>query len=92
MSLPNVYIIADSVGFPAGPAGGQAGGGSFQQQWMEFTAPSLAAAAQVAYLVSSALQRPVSLVTKFAATPTYTTVVGAPAATALTSVPSGISY
>lgn len=86
------YYITDTTGFQAGPAGGSTGGGSGQPLGPEFQAPTIAAAAQVAYLISSAYQRPVMLVTKYAAQGTQTLVVGLGAATALTQVPSGITY
>lgn len=88
----NVYFLADTPGTQAGPAGGQTGSASFNPISPDFTAPTIAAAAQVAYIFSSAFQRPVYLVTKFAAAATYTLVTGLGANTALTLVPSGIGY
>ena len=94
MATPNVYYLTDDSGFSAGPAGGSTGGGSGAPITPEFTAPSIGAAAQVAYIISSALSRPVRLVTKYnnIGVPPWTLVVGIGATNALTSVPSGISY
>ena len=88
----NVYYCIDDYGTTAGPAGAPTGGTSGQPVSAEFTAPSLATATTVAYLISSALQRPVRLVNKYGGSPPWTLVTGAPATTALTSCPSGIGY
>jgi hypothetical protein len=89
----NVYQLIDDYGVSAGPAGGQAGSASGNPiTLVKFTAPTIAAAAQVGYIISSALQRPVRLVTCYGASPPWTLIVGLGANTALTSVPSGIGY
>ena len=87
----NVYRVLDDYGTTAGPAGGNTGGGSGNALGPDFTAPSVQAAAQVAYLLSSVYQRPVRLVPINQAPP-YTLIAGIGANTALTSVPSGIGY
>lgn len=88
----NIYFCIDDYGAGLNPiTGTQGGGSSAQPVTPEFTAPTAAAALQVAYLISSALQRPVRLVPKFSAPP-YTLVVGIGPNNALTSVPSGIGY
>jgi hypothetical protein len=90
-SLANIYRLIDDYGFSAGPTGGQTGAGSGQPLLADFVAASLANAGQVAYLVSSILQRPVRLMALNSPLPT-TLVVGVAATTALTSVPSGVSF
>lgn len=90
-SLSNVYRCIDDYGTSAGPTGGQSGATSGQPLCPDFTAPTLAAAAQFAYLLSSILQRPVRLVPVGSAPP-YTLITGVGANTALTSVPSGIGF
>lgn len=90
-SLANVYRLIDDWGASAGPAGGQAGGTSGQPVSPDFTAPSIAAAVQVGYIISSALQRPVRLVA-LGGSPPWTLITGASATVALTSCPSGIAY
>ena len=88
----NVYFLEDDSGTSAGPVGGGTGAASGAQLSPEFVAPSATAALQVAYIFASAFQRPVRLVPKYGGTPPWTLVVGLGANTALTSVPSGISY
>jgi hypothetical protein len=87
----NVYRVTDDYGTTAGPAGGQTGATSGQPLSPDFTAPTLANAAQVAYLISSIFQRPVRLC-PLSQQPPYTLISGIGAANALTSVPSGIGY
>ncbi len=91
MALPNVYYLIDDPGAAAGPAGTPGAGGSGKPISPEFTAPSAAAAIQVAHIIASALQRPVRIVNMFGSPP-YTLVQGAAANGALTVVPSGVSY
>jgi hypothetical protein len=88
----NVYFLQDDTGTSAGPTGGTTGGGSGNQILVEFVAPNITAAGTVAYLVASALQRPVRLVTKYGGTPPWTLVTGIAATNSLTSIPSGITY
>lgn len=85
------YLILDDYGAGAGPSGGQTGGTSGEVLWGPFSSPSVQAAAQVAYLISSIGQRPVRLAALNQAPP-YTLIAGLGANTALTSVPSGIGY
>jgi hypothetical protein len=92
-----VYFVEDDPGFTAGGVGQQAGtgAGTGMQLSPEFTAPSAAAAIQVAHIIASALQRPVRIVTKYApgaGNPPWTLVQGAAANVALTLVPSGVGY
>ena len=92
-----VYFVEDDSGFTAGGTGQQAGtgAGSGAQLSPEFTAPTVAAAIQVAHLFASVLQRPVRIVTKYApgaGLPPWTLVQGAAANQALTVVPSGVGY
>jgi hypothetical protein len=93
MALPNSYFLIDDYG--AGTtSGGGTGAGSGAPISPEFTAPSIAAAVQVAYIFATAFQRPVRLVQKYggiSAMP-WTLVTGGLANIALTSVPSGIGY
>lgn len=94
MSLPNVYFCIDDYTNSAGQAGTPGAGSSGQPLTDEFTAPSAAAAIQVAHLFASVYQRPLRIVNKFAG-PTngpWTLVQGAPANVALTVVPSGVSF
>lgn len=90
-SLANVYQCIDDSGTTAGPSGGQAGGASSFPVTPPFTALTIANAVQVAFIISSALQRPVRLVS-FGGTPPWTLVVGIGANTAITSCPSGVGY
>lgn len=90
-SLANVYQCIDDSGTSAGPAGGQAGGASAFPVSAQFTASSIANAVQVAYIISSALQRPVRLVA-LGGQPPWTLVSGVSAATAITNCPSGTGY
>jgi len=85
MSLPNVYFLMDDT------TNANGGGASADPISSEFTAPSLTAATTVAYIIASALQRPVRLVPKFGAPP-YTLVQGALPTVGLTSVPSGVGF
>lgn len=87
----NVYRVIDDYGTTAGPAGGNTGATSGQPMCPDFTAPTVAAAAQVAYLISSIFQRPVRLVPINQAPP-YSLITGIGANSALTVVPSGIGY
>jgi hypothetical protein len=87
----NVYYLQDDTS-DASTSGGGTGGASGAQLSPDFTAPTLAAATQVAYLFASAFQRPVRLVTKYGSAPPWTLVIGALANIALTSVPSGVGY
>jgi hypothetical protein len=94
----NVYYVIDDYGntAPSGP-GAQSGtagsGGTGAALTPEFTAPSGAAAIQVAHIVATALQRsPVRIVQKLGGSPPWTLVQGAPANIAITSVPSGVSF
>lgn len=89
----NVYYCIDDYapGLNATSVLGPGAGGSGQPATPEFTAPNATAALQVAYIISSALQRPLRLVPKSGAPP-YTLVVGIGPATGLTAVPSGIGY
>lgn len=91
MALTNLYRCIDDYGTTAGPAGGTTGSSSGAPVCSDFYAPTLANAAQVAYLLSSILQRPVRLV-PLNSSPPYTIIVGIGANSALTSVPSGISF
>lgn len=88
----NRYRVMDDYGTTAGPAGGFTGATSGQPAAFDFSAPSVQAAAQAAYLLSSVLQRPLRLAALFTAQPPYTLITGIGANTALTSVPSGIGY
>jgi hypothetical protein len=87
----NVYRVIDDYGVTAGPAGGNTGATSGQPLGPDFTAPTLANAAQVAYLLSSIYQRPVRLC-PLSQQPPYTLIVGIGANNALTVVPSGIGF
>lgn len=61
----------------------------------DFTAPSATAAGQVAYIIASALQRPLRLVTMNdgpGILPPWTLIQGALPNIALTSVPSGLTF
>ena len=87
----NVYRVIDDYGVTAGPSGGLTGATSGQPLSPDFTAPTLAAAAQLAYLISSVFQRPVRLV-PISQNPPYTLITGIGANSALTVVPSGIGY
>jgi hypothetical protein len=87
----NIYYIIDDSGVSAGSAGGLTGGASAQVLCAEFTAPTLAAAFQAAWVICSALQRPGRLVPKFGSPP-FTLVQGNAANLANTSTPSGIGY
>lgn len=89
-TLANTYALLDDYSNSAGPPGGSAGGMSGAVLYT-FTAPTLAAAAQAAYLFSSVFQRPVRLA-PLGGAPPYTLITGIAAVTALTSTPSGISY
>jgi hypothetical protein len=88
----NVYYLIDDYGTTAGPPGGQTGGASGNMISPEFTAPSLGVATTVAFIFSTAFQRPVRLVTKYGGTPPWTLVTGQAATVALTGVPSGVGY
>jgi hypothetical protein len=88
----NVFYLIDDTGTSAGPAGGNTGGASGMQISPEFTAPTTAAATQVAFLFASTFQRPVRLVQKWGGTPPWTLIVGQVANVALTVVPSGTGY
>jgi hypothetical protein len=91
-TLANAYMLLDDTGTTAGPTGGTSGGGSGKILTPDpFIAPTLAAAAQVAYLYSSIFQRPVRLA-PLGSAPPYTLIVGVAATVALTSTPSGITY
>jgi hypothetical protein len=87
----NVYRVIDDYGTTAGPSGGNTGATSGQPMCPDFTAPTLASAAQVAYLLSSVYQRPVRLC-PLSQQPPYTLITGIGANNALTVVPSGIGY
>ena len=82
MSGPTTYYVIDP---PVG-SGGLATGAPLCPR---FTAPTLAAAQQVAYIISSALQRAVQLVGT-GLVPPWTLILPGPCNAALTSVPSGI--
>lgn len=93
----NVYFCEDDTGATANTLATSAltAGGSGAQLSPEFTAPSAAAAIQVAHLFASVFQRPVRLVNKYSpasGTPPWTLVQGAAANVALTVVPSGVSF
>jgi hypothetical protein len=90
-TLANAYQIIDDYGTSAGPAGGTTGGASGQPLTPVFQSPTLASAAQLAYLVSSIFQRPVRLVPLGGQAP-YTLITGIGANNALTVVPSGITF
>lgn len=90
-SLSNQYQCIDDSGFTAGPSGGQSGGGSSAPLSGVFTASSIANAVVTAYLIASALQRPVKLVA-FGGAPPWTLIAGQAAATGLTGAPSGTAY
>lgn len=93
MATPNAYYLQDDYANTAASGGGT-GGASGAQLSPEFTAPTIAAAVQVAYLFATVFQRPVRLVQKYggiSAMP-WTLVTGGAANIALTSVPSGIAY
>lgn len=87
----NVYIATDDPGNTAGQAGSP-GGGASGALMFEFTAGSLANAAQAVHILSSGLQRPLRWGPKFNTTLPLTLMVGVPAATAITQCPSGIGY
>ena len=94
----NVYYVIDDYGNTAGGGGGTVGGpegsgGTGEAISPEFTAPSGAAAIQVAHIILSAMQRgPGRVVQKLGGSPPWTLVQCAPANVALTSVPSGVGY
>jgi hypothetical protein len=90
-TLANSYRCIDDWGSSAGPAGGQAGGTSGQPLCPDFTAPSVTAAGQFAFILASLLQRPVRLV-QLGGSPPWTLIQGQPANVSLTSVPSGIGF
>jgi len=93
-TLANSYTLLDDSGLTAGPTGGSTGAGTgmpLLSAQGTFQAPTLAVAAQVAYLFSSIFQRPVRLC-PLGSSPPYTLIVGVAATTALTSVPSGVTY
>ena len=76
------YNIIDDYGASAGPSGGLTGGTSGEVLYGPFTAPTLAAAAQFAYLFSSITQRPVRLQPIAGGAP-YTLITGIGANSAL---------
>jgi hypothetical protein len=93
----NVYFCEDDAAATANTAASAVltAGGSGAQIGPEFTAPSAAAAIQIAHLLASVLQRPLRLINKYnpaSGTPPWTLVQGAPANVALTVVPSGVGY
>lgn len=83
------YRVIDGYGNEAGPPGGQTAATSGAPLCADFTAPTLAAAFQCAWVICSALQRPGRLV-PVGGSPPYTLVAGSAANIAITSVPSGI--
>jgi hypothetical protein len=89
----NVYYCIDDYAPGTNPNTvlGPGAGGSAQPVTPEFTAPTAANALQVAYIIASALQRPLRLVPRSSAPP-YTLVIGIGPTVGLTQVPSGISY
>jgi hypothetical protein len=89
----NVYRCIDDTVPNTNPltVNGPGSGGTGQPVCPDFTAPSIASAYTVAYLLSSVLQRPVRLVPIGTVGP-YTLVVGAAPTVGLTQVPSGIAY
>lgn len=88
----NVYAILDDYSASDnGPTTNTTGTGSGDQM-LEFTAASLSNATTVAYLISSALQRPVRLMNKYVGSPPWTLVTGAAPGVALTTVPSGVGF
>lgn len=90
--LANMYQLVDPPGQGTNPLTvNSQGAGSTGQPLLKFVAASVANAMQVAYIISSALQRPLLLVSMAAPTP-YTLVVGIGPGTGLTQVPSGITY
>jgi hypothetical protein len=90
-SPTNAYFLQDDYGASAGPSGGSPGTTS-GDYIVGFTAVSAAAAVQVAYIISSALQRPLRLGNQFNPTLPLTLITGIGANTGLTSVPSGIAF
>ena len=87
----NVYIATDDPGTTAGPPGGSTGAASGALMF-EFTAPSLASAAQAVHIMSSGLQRPLRWGPKYGGVAPLTLMVGVGAALAITQCPSGVSY
>ena len=88
-----VYYVEDDTGTAAGALAGQTGASSGVQLCAEFTATSAANALVVAYLIATAMQRPVRLVTKYGNfVPPWTLVLNGPPAIALTACPTGTSY
>lgn len=67
------------------------GGGSGTPLCADFTAPSVAAAMQIGYIICAALQRP-GLLVPLTSAPPYTQIVSVGPGVALTSVPSGVGF
>ncbi len=82
----DTYYLADKNSNTGGA------GGSGERLTSDFIAPSVAAATNVAYIIATALQRPVILVTPFSGAAPYTTVANALPTIALTACPSGIGF
>lgn len=91
MSLANQYYLIDDYGQAAGPTGTPGASASGEQLTPTFTAPTIAAAQVAAFIMATAMQRPVRLVA-MGGSPPWTLVTPQAANVALTSVPSGIGY
>jgi hypothetical protein len=91
MANANYYLTDDTGTAAALTVNGPPGGASGEILFGPFAAPTIAAAYQVAHIVSSAGQRPMRLV-PVGAPPPYTLVSGVAPGVGLTQVPSGITY
>jgi hypothetical protein len=89
MAINRYYCVDDYAN--TNTLGVNTGGASSQVVVAPFVAPTIASAMQVAYVLSTALQRPLRLVPEFTPPP-YTLVTGILPTVALTSIPSGITY
>jgi hypothetical protein len=85
------FLLLDDYGTTAGQAGSPGAAASGEVLFGPFVANNVADAVTVAFLFASIAQRPVR-VAPVGSAPPYTLVTGQVAATALTSVPSGVGY
>ncbi len=90
-TVPQYNLIDDYGNAAALTTNGAPGGASGDIVAGPFGAVTIANAMQVAYIISSALQRPLRL-QPVGTPPPYTLVTGIGPGTGLTSVPSGITY
>jgi len=86
--IANLYRLIDDYG-SSNTSGAGTGAGSGQPLCPDFVAPTIAAAAQMAFILCTCLQRPARLV-PVGGQPPYTLITGGAVNVALTSVPSGI--